>query len=355
MRGRISLKEWLIKNKFLLVLVICSIIGYFILPLALPLVFAWLTAIILSPIVRLLENRRVKHSVAVVIIFTSFLASISLIGVLVITKMITHINDFVQNAPTYLNQVTNAWILIQYDFERKFEDLPPDFVNEINFHVINTLETTRIHLSNIDFIGGISNFIVGIPSYLVSLLVYLIALFLFLLDLPKLKRKFFAFLTDDTANKLSYMLSRLRFVFIGFFKAQFIVSIPIFIVSYIGLLFIYPDIALIMALVIWFIDLVPLIGSIIVLGPWALYQFIIGDTDLAIRLTILAVVLLVIRRTVEPKIMGTQIGLSPLATLIALYLGLVLFGAIGLILGPLLVIAFKSAKEAGIIKWKFTI
>ncbi|WP_041823252.1 sporulation integral membrane protein YtvI [Alkalihalophilus pseudofirmus] len=343
------------KHKFLLVLVICSIIGYFVLPLALPLVFAWLSAVLLSPIVRLLEKRRIKHDVAVVIIFTSFLTFISLIGVLVITKIFMHINEFVQNAPTYLNHVTNAWVVIQYDFERKFEDLPPDFVNEINFHVINTLESTRIHLSNIDFIGGVSNFIVGIPSYLVSFLVYLIALFLFLLDLPTLKSKFYSFLTADTSNKLTYMLSRLRKVLIGFFKAQFIVSIPIFILSYIGLLFIYPDIALIMALVIWFIDLVPLIGSIIILGPWAFYQFIIGDTELAIKLTILAVVLLVIRRTVEPKIMGNQIGLSPLATLIALYLGLVLFGAIGLILGPLLVITFKSTREAGIIKWKFTI
>jgi predicted PurR-regulated permease PerM len=71
------------------------------------------------------------------------------------------------------------------------------------------------------------------------------------------------------------------------------------------------------------------------------------------KLLILAAVLLIIRRTVEPKVMGKHIGLSPLATLIAMYLGLMLFGVIGFIIGPLLVIAFTSAKEAGIIKLNF--
>src|SRR5690625_5755082 len=70
---------------------------------------------------------------------------------------------------------------------------------------------------------------------------------------------------------------------------------------------------------------------------------------------LLAIILLAIRRIVEPKVMGQHIGLSPLATLIAMFLGLKLMGVFGFILGPLLVIAFNSAKEADIIKWKVKI
>src|SRR5699024_3611940 len=116
-----------------------------------------------------------------------------------------------------------------------------------------------------------------------------------------------------------------------------------------------PKVALIMSLIIWVIDLIPIIGSIIVLGPWALFMFLSGNIEMGIKLTILSVILLIIRRTVEPKLMEHHIGLSPLATSIAMFLGIKLLGILGFILGPLFVIAFTSAKEAGIIKWNVKI
>src|SRR5699024_9962685 len=103
------------------------------------------------------------------------------------------------------------------------------------------------------------------------------------------------------------------------------------------------------------IDLIPIIGSIIILGPWSLFMFLAGDTQMGIQLAILAIILLAIRRTVEPKVMGQHIGLSPLATLIAMFLGIKLLGILGFILGPIVVITFTSAKEAGIIKWNIKV
>ena len=73
------------------------------------------------------------------------------------------------------------------------------------------------------------------------------------------------------------------------------------------------------------------------------------------KLTILAVVLLVIRRIVEPKVMGAQIGLNPLPTLVAMFVGLKLFGFIGFFIGPLLVILFTAARDSGMIRINFKI
>ena len=64
---------------------------------------------------------------------------------------------------------------------------------------------------------------------------------------------------------------------------------------------------------------------------------------------------MVIRSVVEPKVMGTQIGLKPLPTLISMFVGFKLFGLIGLFLGPLLVILITTAYEAGIIRFNFKI
>ena len=176
-----------------------------------------------------------------------------------------------------------------------------------------------------------------------------------MLELPTLKVKMYQAFTKETARKVTFMNKRLASVFLGFFKAQFLVSLVIFGVSLIGLLFIFPDLAFIMSIIIWIIDLIPIIGSIIILGPWALFMFLAGDTIIGTKLAILAIILLALRRIIEPKLMGQHIGLSPLATLISMFIGLKLLGLFGFILGPLLVIAFTSAKEAGIIRWKVKI
>src|SRR5690625_7209010 len=87
-----------------------------------------------------------------------------------------------------------------------------------------------------------------------------------MLELPILKSKMYHLLTKDTAEKISFMNMRLTDVLLGFIKAQFLLSIIIFIVSLFGLFLITPDVALIMSILIWIIDLIPIIGSIIILG-----------------------------------------------------------------------------------------
>ena len=191
--------------------------------------------------------------------------------------------------------------------------------------------------------------------WITDFIVFLIALFLFMLDLPDLKVMLFNRLKDSTAEKVRFMFARLNKVIFGFLKAQFLVSCIIFIVSLAALAFIAPEYAIVMSLLIWLIDFIPILGSIIVLTPWFAYEFITGDIVQGTQLAILALVLLIIRRTVEPKVMGTQIGLSPLATLIAMFIGLQLIGFLGFFVGPLIVILFTSAREAGMIKIDFKV
>ncbi|MGB3102826.1 MAG: AI-2E family transporter, partial [Psychrobacillus psychrotolerans] len=83
--------------------------------------------------------------------------------------------------------------------------------------------------------------------------------------------------------------------------------------------------------------------------------YLTGDMVMGTKLAILAVVLLIIRRAVEPKLMGSQMGISPLAILIAMFIGAKLFGFIGFLIGPLVVIIFITAKESGMLKLNFKV
>lgn len=310
----------------------------------------------LNPLVRFLQrNIKVSRKVSVICVFLLFLLLIGFTSAFIVTKAIGQVINFVEDVPAHLNQLNAVYTEWETSLENYAQNLPPEFIKQFSSSLetnLNDLITTlkdKITLENIAQVSA------KVPQYLISFLVYLIALFLFMLELPLLKEKFYKLLTKETTEKVSFMNARLSNVLFGFLKAQFLVSIIIFIVSLIGLLIIAPDIAILMSLIIWIIDLIPIIGSIIILGPWALYMFLVGNTVMGIKLAILAIILLAIRRIVEPKLMGQQIGLSPLATLIAMFIGLKLVGILGLFLGPLLVIAISSALEAGIIKWEIKI
>ncbi len=345
-------RQWILLTLALIFIVA----AYFILPVSVPLIVAFVTALFLNPAVRWMQFRfRINRKMSVTIVFLLFLILLSLLGTYAITRIVTQLVQLADNAPLYVNQINSVVIDWQHNMNSFAQNMPREFVDKVTNEMSGAVDKTTAAISEKLQLANIAAVATKIPQYLVSFLVYLIALFLFMLELPRLRDKMHQNFTEATSEKVKFMNARLGYVVFGFLKAQFLVSILIFFGSLIGLLWIEPEVAIIMSLVIWIIDFIPIIGSIVILGPWSVYMLITGDLATGVKLGILAIVLLAIRRTVEPKVMGRHIGLSPLATLIAMYLGLQLIGLVGFILGPLVVIAFNSAKEAGIIKWNFKI
>ncbi|MGP4072535.1 sporulation integral membrane protein YtvI [Piscibacillus sp. B03] len=348
----ITKRQWTIALYILLLLVL----AYFILPISVPLILAFLTALFLNPLVHFNTRRfGISRKLSVTIVFLVFILILATIGTYTTTKVVAQVIKLTENIPTYINDVESELMDFRTKFDAFTEEWPDEFINSVEKRVTENLTSYGETLQDYNYIESITQLFMKIPDFLISLLVYLIALFLFMLDLPNLRNKFYGMMTEQTQEKFKFMNARMSYVLLGFLKAQFLVSIIIFTVSLIGLLLIMPEVALIMSIIIWLVDLIPIIGSIIILGPWSLYMFITGDIVLGTKLAILAIVLLAIRRTIEPKVMGHHIGLSPLPTLIAMFLGLQLIGFLGFFLGPLVVILFNSAKEAGIIKFNMKI
>ncbi|MBD8068424.1 sporulation integral membrane protein YtvI [Bacillus sp. PS06] len=340
----------------ILVLAFIVMIGYFILPVSLPLIIAFITALMLEPLVKLLQRKvNIKRHLSVLITFLLFLLLVAISGYFLTTKIIGEAIKIIENAPIFINEINRVILDLEKNLAYRSQDLPPEFVEAIRKQIEGFLSTLQTYIVSYFNINNLKSLLTNIPNYLVSFLVYMIALFLFMIDIPNMRERVNAHLTEKTADKVNFMVSRLSYVVLGFVKAQFLVSLLIFIASLIGLFIIAPEVALVMAFVIWIIDIIPIIGSIIIMLPWAMFHLMTGDVVLGTKLAILGAILLIIRRTIEPKVMGSHIGLSPLSTLIAMYLGLKLFGLLGFIIGPMILIAFNSAREAGIIKLNFKI
>ncbi len=310
----------------------------------------------IDPLVRQTEKKfKWNRKLSVISVFIFVLAIISFTLYYTVTQLIGKIIKFTKAAPDYLNSLSGVWVDSQSKLFHYTSVFPDEVIKPIRKEFKNIFESMRESILSLLNYEKVMVLMTEIPNFLVSFIVFILALFLFMLELPELKKMMFRHLTTSTAEKVRYMITKLNSVVFGFLKAQLLVSLIILAVTFVGLLLIIPKYAIVMSLVIWIIDVIPILGSIIILAPWSLYLFISGDIATATKLAILAAILLLIRRIVEPKVMGSQIGLSPLPTLITMFIGLKLMGFLGFFIGPLVVILFTTAREAGFIKINFRI
>lgn len=97
------------------------------------------------------------------------------------------------------------------------------------------------------------------------------------------------------------------------------------------------------------------IGPGTIFVPWIIWEFATGSTRMGVSLLLVYATISIVRQVLEPKIVGDNIGLHPLVTLISLYVGLQLGGLVGMILGPVSVVIFMACYRAGIfpgLEWR---
>ena len=133
----------------------------------------------------------------------------------------------------------------------------------------------------------------------------------------------------------NYLKAELTLVFITFIQ----VLIGLHILKFAGFNIEYP---LLVAILIGFVDALPILGSGVVMIPWAIFSAITGDLGLGIAILILYFIIMAVRQFLEPKLVSKNIGIHPIFTIIAMYTGLRFWGVIGLLLGPIFLIILKN-------------
>ncbi|WP_034669272.1 sporulation integral membrane protein YtvI [Bacillus methanolicus] len=334
---------------------IIVLIGLFLVPYSLPLIFAFITAVMLEGLVQWqMTKLRFNRLQSVIIVFMSYVLLISVIGYYLISIIAQQTVALSGKTPNFMK---GFYVSVIRPLIRKWEfyskNLPKDVIVSIEKTLENSINSLDTFLHGV--IQNTVNLLTAIPGFLIEFLIYLIALFLISLELPRLKAKVEIHLKEQTKRRVYLVANQLYRAGIGFIKAQIILSLLTFFMAFIGLSILRVPYTALLALLIVIVDILPILGTGSVLVPWAVIAILQNNQFLGIGLIVLFLVITVVRRIIEPKVYSTSLGISPLAALISLYIGFKLLGVVGVILGPALVIVFDTLKRANIIKMKFKI
>ncbi len=215
-------------------------------------------------------------------------------------------------------------------------------IGNVTLQSLGTLSTKAIDLLS-QFLSAVLK---KAPSFIFGLLVTVISGCFIAKDFCIFKKMLCFALNEKRIEFLRKIKKILYENVFKFFKGYVILSVIAFAVLTVGFLILRVKGAVKIAFITAFIDLLPVFGSGVVLIPWAIISLFNGQTARFIGLIIIYLVVLIIRNFSEPKIVGKQVGLHPLITLLSLFLGVKFFGFMGIFVLPLMVtVIYKYFEE----------
>jgi sporulation integral membrane protein YtvI len=230
----------------------------------------------------------------------------------------------------------------------------------VSDYLNGALDSFSLGEANIDFsmlsgpLSGAWNIVKSLPSAILACVVAVVSCFFVTSDYDKIKELFLGFFSDKkrkyivktkrTATRAIWKLVKayvtiMAITFAEMFLGLFLLKlIGIYDGSYIAII----------SFVTCIIDIIPVLGTGTVLIPWAVYNLVFGNIGMGIGLLVIYAVVTVIRQIIEPKLVANQAGLPAIVTIMAMFLGVRIFGAFGIILLPFTVIILKLLYDEGV-------
>lgn len=195
-----------------------------------------------------------------------------------------------------------------------------------------------------------SGTITSLPGFFVNMLFTIVATFFIASDYHNVTGFILRQLPEKTARVVVQFKNQLGSILGQYIRSYATILSITFVELLIGLSLIGVERLLLVAFAIAVFDILPVVGTGTVLAPWGIIELIQGDTWRGLALIALWLVITIVRNIIEPKIVGENVGLHPLVTLISMYVGTKLFGGIGLFGLPITMAILNELDRKGAIQ-----
>ncbi len=328
-----------------------------------PFVFAAILSIFLQPVVRWftkklhLKTHGFISTVLVLLLVVSVVGLIAGAGYVLFVEL----KDFFAYLSNSISSVDDIIIMVENTAMNFIGKLPKGIGNAVGGYVTDFFDNLGNKDSSLDLsalsapLSGAWSVVKGIPSFVLSLVVTVISCVFMTAEYDKVRDMILEMCSEETGEKLVNAKCTVTKGIGKLIKAYATLMIITFTEVFLGLnlmklIGIYDGgyIAII-AFVTCIVDIIPVLGTGTILIPWAVYNIITGNFALGIALLLLYAVITVIRQVIEPKLVANQVGLPSIVTIMAMFLGGRVLGALGIIILPLTVIVLKLMYDEGII------
>lgn len=318
-------------------ILVCFLFFRYLSPIFLPFIIGWLMSLLFNPLADRLQKYKVPRGISAILGILILFAILGLLGFWSGNSILHKAKDFSENLPYYMDlaevKIQEFWKLFD-SFRGKLPvELQASFLEFQN-------DATGMLLSLIP--KGSGGALGGVSNFFIAFFVALISAYFFTKDRNLIRREYQEHLAPLLGISVNTTKAELKASVWGYIKTQFILMGFTFTITIIAMLVMHSPYPLLLSILIAIIDSLPFFGSGFILWPGAVIHLLTGNTFLAIGYMVLYASIQIMRQILQPKILGTQIGLHPLLTLFSMYFGFQCIGVIGLIIGPIVAVILKA-------------
>ncbi len=317
----------------------------YLLPLVLPFLMGALLALAAEPAVgfgerRLHLSRGLSAGLGVTLTLLLLAGALSLVGALAVREL----SSLAGALPDMQHTVEQGMTVLQDWLVGLASRMPDGARTLVTGTVLELFSGGSLLLSQVTSrIPGMVSAVLGwLPDGALGLGTGVLSAFMISARLPRLRAGIASRLPKSWYDKYLPALRRVRSTLGNWFKAQGKLAAVTYGIVAVGLVLLRVRYGPVWAVLIAVVDAVPVLGTGTVLVPWAIVSLLQGQTLRGVGLLGTYAAAMLTRTVLEPKFVGKQLGLDPLATLLSLYVGYRLWGILGMILAPMLTAAAKS-------------
>lgn len=319
----------------------------YLLPLLLPFFLGSLLALAAEPMVQRL-SRRIPRPVAAAIGVAATLVLLTFVLFFLMALLVREIGLLAKALPD-LGQAAQDGLQSLEGFLLNLAGKTPTGVRPLLSQAVTGLFSSGSAIVEqlLQRLPAVASSLLGwIPGSAVALGTGILSGFMVSARLPKIKERFQNLRSTAFLKQYLPVLKQIRTALGGWLKAQMKLIMLCFLIIGTGLLLLRVPYAPVWAFLIALVDAIPILGTGTVLLPWCLISLLQGESVKAIGLLGIYIVALLSRSILEPRLVGKQLGLDPLITLAALYVGFQLWGIIGMLLSPMICVAVMELIRA---------
>lgn len=313
----------------------------YLLPILTPFLLAALLALAAEPLVSILHRRAriprvVATGIGVTMTLTLLILILMVLGAILVREL-SHLAGIVPDlGETALSGMESLKVWLLGLAGNMPDSVSPMVTNSVeNMFSGGTALVDRITAWLLNLASGMVS---RLPDSALGIGTFLLAGYMISAKLPALRQWLGKYLPESWSGHWLPTLQRLKKTVSGWLVAQSKLILVTFLVLSVGFFALQIPYALLWAMLICLVDALPILGTGSVLLPWSLVCFLQGDTVRGIGLLGIYAAASLLRSVLEPRLVGRQLGLDPLVTLLAMYTGYRLLGIGGMILAPLLAV-----------------
>ncbi|MGB9866924.1 MAG: sporulation integral membrane protein YtvI [Bacillota bacterium] len=325
------------------VIAVAYVAGKFIIPLTWPFVIALVLAYMIDPPVTMLEKKvKLNRSLAVSVVLLSVTLLITGLVSLGVSRLLVEVSELAIQVPTLQAKLIALMEQVTRELSRYLPQTP------VGMEMLIRGQLDRISGWVEWLLGQILNRVAVVPGIVAGIIVVIVATFFMSRDKSAINRELVRLVPKELRQRVTETQAEIVTTIVRIVSAQVKLVVFTTVITIVGFEIIGSKYAVVLGLLCGLLDVLPILGPALVFVPWAIACFVTGEILRGVALLGLYGGICLWRQAAQARLVGESIGVHPLTTLIALYVGVKVLGLLGLIIGPLVVLIIKVMAKRGV-------